>query len=119
MPYNAAQPDQLTILVYYVNKYVAVVLTITYTSFLVDIIVYFYMQSSTFRFSYLTVSRIECMLRRFSLDLTFSSKRVEGNVYEVVGDRTVVMVNRYEEGLSDIAVLRSCAPSAAKHYRVP
>ena len=82
MHYNAVQPDQLTILVYHVNKYVAVVLTITYTSFPVDIIVYFYMQSSTFRFSYLPVSRIECMLRVVGPGVLFQEgggERVRGS----------------------------------------
>ena len=34
-----------------------------YTSFPVEVIVYFHMQSSTFRFSCVPVSRVECMLR--------------------------------------------------------
>lgn len=44
-------------------------------SFAVDVIVYFHMQPSTFRFSCLPVSRVECMLQLPSLDIVFSSKR--------------------------------------------
>lgn len=46
-----------------------------YASFPVDVIVYFHMQPSTFRFSCLPVSRVECMLQLPSLDIVFSSKR--------------------------------------------
>ncbi|XP_040563283.1 bridge-like lipid transfer protein family member 1 [Lepeophtheirus salmonis] len=53
-----------------------------YTSFPVDVIVYFHIQSSTFRFSCLPVSRLECMLVLPSLDLVFSSKRVEENEFD-------------------------------------
>lgn len=53
------------------NNYVA------YASFPVDVIVYFHMQPSTFRFSCLPVSRVECMLQLPSLDIVFSSKRQE------------------------------------------
>ncbi|XP_065331514.1 bridge-like lipid transfer protein family member 1 isoform X1 [Cloeon dipterum] len=49
-----------------------------YTSFPVDVIVYFHMQPSSFRFSCLPVSRVECMLKLPSLDIVFSSKRAEG-----------------------------------------
>jgi len=48
-----------------------------YTSFPVDVIVYFHMQPSSFRFSCLPVSRVECMLKLPSLDIVFSSKRAE------------------------------------------
>ncbi|XP_059220168.1 bridge-like lipid transfer protein family member 1 isoform X9 [Stomoxys calcitrans] len=48
---------------------------VTYASFPVDVIVYFHMQPSTFRFSCLPVSRVECMLQLPSLDIVFSSKR--------------------------------------------
>lgn len=48
-----------------------------YASFPVDVIVYFHMQPSTFRFSCQPVSRVECMLRLPSLDIVFSSKRAE------------------------------------------
>ncbi|XP_054257192.1 bridge-like lipid transfer protein family member 1 [Macrosteles quadrilineatus] len=48
-----------------------------YASFPVDVIVYFHMQPSTFRFSCLPVSRVECMLQLPSLDIVFSSKRAE------------------------------------------
>ena len=58
----------------------------TYSSFPVDVIVYFHMQSSTFRFSCLPVSRVECMLRLPSLDLVFSSKRADGEIMEEFGD---------------------------------
>ena len=47
------------------------------TSFPVEVIVYFHMQSSTFRFSCVPVSRVECMLRLPSLDLVFSSKSAD------------------------------------------
>uniref|UniRef100_A0A1B6DJ95 Bridge-like lipid transfer protein family member 1 C-terminal domain-containing protein n=2 Tax=Clastoptera arizonana TaxID=38151 RepID=A0A1B6DJ95_9HEMI len=50
-----------------------------YASFPVDVIVYFHMQPSTFRFSCLPVSRVECMLQLPSLDIVFSSKRAEPN----------------------------------------
>eukprot|EP00095_Tigriopus_kingsejongensis_P008238 maker-scaffold230_size244653-snap-gene-0.11 protein:Tk08238 transcript:maker-scaffold230_size244653-snap-gene-0.11-mRNA-1 annotation:"PREDICTED: uncharacterized protein KIAA1109-like isoform X7" len=58
----------------------------SYSSFPVDVIVYFHMQSSTFRFSCLPVSRVECMLRLPSLDLVFSSKRADGEIVEEFGD---------------------------------
>lgn len=48
-----------------------------YASFPVDVVVYFHMQPSTFRFSCLPVSRVECMLQLPSLDIVFSSKRAE------------------------------------------
>lgn len=48
-----------------------------YASFPVDVIVYFHMQPSTFRFSCLPVSRVECMLKLPSLDIVFSSKRAD------------------------------------------
>ena len=48
-----------------------------YASFPVDVIVYVHMQPSTFRFSCLPVSRVECMLQLPSLDIVFSSKRAE------------------------------------------
>uniref|UniRef100_A0A1B0CX21 Bridge-like lipid transfer protein family member 1 C-terminal domain-containing protein n=1 Tax=Lutzomyia longipalpis TaxID=7200 RepID=A0A1B0CX21_LUTLO len=50
---------------------------VAYASFPVDVIVYFHMQPSTFRFSCLPVSRVECMLQLPSLDIVFSSKRQE------------------------------------------
>lgn len=46
-----------------------------YASFPVDVVVYFHMQPSTFRFSCLPVSRVECMLQLPSLDIIFSSNR--------------------------------------------
>ena len=47
------------------------------TSFPVEVIVYFHMQSSTFRFSCIPMSRVECMLRLPSLDMVFSSKSAD------------------------------------------
>ena len=44
------------------------------------------LQSSTFRFSCLPVSRVECMLRLPSLDLVFSSKRADGEINEEFGE---------------------------------
>ena len=44
-------------------------------SFNVDVIVYFHMQGSVFRFNCAPVGRMECMLCLPSLDLVFSSKR--------------------------------------------
>lgn len=46
-----------------------------YASFPVDVIVHFYMQPSTFRFSCLPASRVECLLQLPSLQIVFSSKR--------------------------------------------
>lgn len=54
---------------------------VTYASFPVDVIVYFHMQPSTFRFSCLPVSRVECMLQLPSLDIVFSSKRQDDDRY--------------------------------------
>ncbi|XP_058456070.1 bridge-like lipid transfer protein family member 1 isoform X4 [Malaya genurostris] len=48
-----------------------------YASFPVDVVVYFHMQPSTFRFSCLPISRVECMLQLPSLDIIFSSNRHE------------------------------------------
>lgn len=48
-----------------------------YASFPVDVMVYFHMEPSTFRFSCLPASRVECMLQLPSLDIVFSSKRAE------------------------------------------
>ncbi|KFB49612.1 AGAP007960-PA-like protein [Anopheles sinensis] len=50
-----------------------------YASFPVDVVVYFHMQPSTFRFSCLPVSRVECMLQLPSLDIIFSSNRQDGD----------------------------------------
>lgn len=55
-----------------------------YASFPVDVIVYFHMQPSTFRFSCLPVSRVECMLQLPSLDIVFSSKRAEEELHRYV-----------------------------------
>ncbi|RVE46725.1 hypothetical protein evm_008645 [Chilo suppressalis] len=46
-----------------------------YASFPVDVIVQFHMQPSTFRFSCLPASRVECLLQLPSLQIVFSSKR--------------------------------------------
>ncbi|XP_063358209.1 bridge-like lipid transfer protein family member 1 [Cydia amplana] len=46
-----------------------------YASFPVDVIVQFHMQPSTFRFSCLPASRVECLLQLPSLRIVFSSKR--------------------------------------------
>jgi len=54
----------------------------SYTSFPVDVIVYFHMKSNRFRFSCLPVSKVECMLTLPSLDLVFSSKRADTEVSE-------------------------------------
>lgn len=64
---------------------------VTYTSFPVDVIVYFHMQPSTFRFSCLPVSRVECMLQLPSLDIVFSSKRQENEPHNIMDiDKTSV-----------------------------
>ncbi|KAG8178566.1 hypothetical protein JTE90_004495 [Oedothorax gibbosus] len=52
-----------------------------YASFPVDVIVYFRMQPSILRFSCLPISRVECILRLPSVDLVFSSKRAEDDLY--------------------------------------
>ncbi|GBP70037.1 Uncharacterized protein KIAA1109 [Eumeta japonica] len=48
-----------------------------YASFPVDVIVHFHMQPSTFRFSCLPTSRVECLLQLPSLQIVFSSKRAQ------------------------------------------
>lgn len=55
-----------------------------YASFPVDVMVYFHMEPSTFRFSCLPVSRVECMLQLPSLDIVFSSKRAEEELQKLV-----------------------------------
>lgn len=60
---------------------------VQYASFPVDVIVYFHMQPSTFRFSCLPVSRVECMLQLPSLDIVFSSKRQDDDRF-VDSDKT-------------------------------
>jgi len=52
-----------------------------YASFPVDVMVYFHMEPSTFRFSCLPASRVECMLQLPSLDIVFSSKRAEEELF--------------------------------------
>lgn len=61
---------------------------VAYASFPVDVIVYFHMQPSTFRFSCLPVSRVECMLQLPSLDIVFSSKRQEDDRLPTEADKT-------------------------------
>uniref|UniRef100_A0A182JTV4 Bridge-like lipid transfer protein family member 1 C-terminal domain-containing protein n=1 Tax=Anopheles christyi TaxID=43041 RepID=A0A182JTV4_9DIPT len=66
-----------------------------YASFPVDVVVYFHMQPSTFRFSCLPVSRVECMLQLPSLDIIFSSNRQDddtsgGNASTQMGEPTTV-----------------------------
>ncbi|XP_032080337.1 transmembrane protein KIAA1109 homolog isoform X9 [Thamnophis elegans] len=51
--------------------------TSAYSSFPVDVVVYVRVQPSQIKFSCLPVSRVECMLKLPSLDLVFSSNRVE------------------------------------------
>ncbi|KAG1701702.1 hypothetical protein GQR58_004725 [Nymphon striatum] len=57
----------------------------TTSSFPVDVIVYFCMQPSILRFSCLPISRVECWLRLPSVDLIFSSKRIEDENISKVG----------------------------------
>ncbi|KAK6639579.1 hypothetical protein RUM43_007852 [Polyplax serrata] len=57
-----------------------------YASFPVDVMVYFHMEPSTFRFSCLPVSRVECMLQLPSLDIVFSSKRAEEEFQNEFGE---------------------------------
>ena len=61
---------------------ISATLVTTYSSFPVDVIVYFHMKSNKFRFSCLPVSRIECMLTLPSLDLVFSSKRADADIMD-------------------------------------
>uniref|UniRef100_A0A182MJE8 Bridge-like lipid transfer protein family member 1 C-terminal domain-containing protein n=1 Tax=Anopheles culicifacies TaxID=139723 RepID=A0A182MJE8_9DIPT len=66
-----------------------------YASFPVDVVVYFHMQPSTFRFSCLPVSRVECMLQLPSLDIIFSSNRQDddtagGHTSSQTGESTAV-----------------------------
>lgn len=51
-----------------------------YSSFPVDVIVYFHMQPCTIRFSCQPVSRVECLLQLPSLNLVFSSKRANDDI---------------------------------------
>lgn len=57
-----------------------------YASFPVDVMVYFHMEPSTFRFSCLPVSRVECMLQLPSLAIVFSSKRAEEEFQNEFGE---------------------------------
>jgi hypothetical protein len=66
---------------------------VVYASFPLDVIVYFHMQPSTFRFSCLPVSRVECMLQ---LDIVFSSKRPEENSAEESDVKMAVGGLRYD-----------------------
>lgn len=67
-----------------------------YASFPVDVMVYFHMEPSTFRFSCLPVSRVECMLQLPSLDIVFSSKRAEEEYQNEFGE------NYYKNNSSNI-----------------
>ena len=74
--------------------------TSSYTSFPVDVIVYFHMKSNRFRFSCLPVSRIECMLTLPSLDLVFSSKRADADTAE--DNEDAEFVKKSDETKKDI-----------------
>ena len=58
------------------------------SSFPVDVVVYCHVQPSTFRFSCLPVSRVECLLRLPSLHLVFSSKRSENHQSAITSGTT-------------------------------
>ena len=60
----------------------------TAASFPVDVVVYCHVQPSTFRFSCLPVSRVECLLRLPSLHLVFSSKRSENHQSTITAGST-------------------------------
>ena len=53
-----------------------------YTSFPVDVVVYIRVQPSMVRFTCLPVSRVECLLRVPSLDIVFSTKKVDNYLAE-------------------------------------
>ena len=76
-----------------------------YASFPVDVIVYFHMQPSTFRFSCLPVSRVECMLQLPSLDIVFSSKRAEEELTEFREFKATNVQSTGKEGGSAIGGL--------------
>ncbi|KAG7311224.1 hypothetical protein JYU34_002256 [Plutella xylostella] len=59
-----------------------------YASFPVDVIVHFHMQPSTFRFSCLPASRVECLLQLPSLQIVASSKRATDHEYNDEGSRS-------------------------------
>nr|XP_042899305.1 transmembrane protein KIAA1109 isoform X2 [Parasteatoda tepidariorum] len=63
-----------------------------YASFPVDVIVYFRMQPSILRFSCLPISRVECILRLPSVDLVFSSKRAEDDLYAAATQESSFMI---------------------------
>lgn len=54
-----------------------------YGSFPVDVIVYLHVQQSVLRFSCLPTSRVECLLQLPSVDLVFSSKRIEDELTDL------------------------------------
>lgn len=54
-----------------------------YGSFPVDVIVYLHVQQSVLRFSCLPTSRVECLLQLPSVDLVFSSKRIEDELSDL------------------------------------
>ena len=72
-----------------------------YGQFPVDVIVYFHMQGSTFRFSCAPVSRVECMLRLPSLDLVFSSKRADGYVNDEFAVKDIIERGKSSAGNDD------------------
>lgn len=54
-----------------------------YGSFPVDVIVYLHVQQSVLRFSCLPTSKVECLLQLPSVDLVFSSKRIEDELSDL------------------------------------
>lgn len=77
IPATKPQPQSTTTTAYQDQDQVSTYNYVYTSSFPVDVIVYFHMQPSTFRFSCLPVSRVECMLQLPSLDIVFSSKRAD------------------------------------------
>jgi hypothetical protein len=51
------------------------------SSFPVDVMVSFHMKPSVFRFTCEPVSKVECLLKLPSLDLIFSTKRAEDDLF--------------------------------------
>ena len=85
-----------------------------YGQFPVDVIVYFHMQGSTFRFSCAPVSRVECMLRLPSLDLVFSSKRADGYVNDEFAVKDVSSnINSFDKWKDD-AILSNTKKKEAR-----
>ena len=88
-----------------------------YASFPVDVIVYFHMQPSTFRFSCLPVSRVECMLQLPSLDIVFSSKRAEEELHRWVLKKTYLWENKYGGVNMQLAAWDYCICPKYRHLR--